>query len=102
MEYLQTTDHYKIRRWAERYNGKPQIIDDPEVSSDIPGIRIDFPREIDDILLPGRKKVRNVSWEEFFREFEDLHLVFLYTDRVDIHNPASIFNAYRFIKRNDV
>lgn len=94
-----TTDHQLIRSWAERYGGKPQIIDDPMAKSDIPGLRIDFPGKLDDLFLPDTK-VRDISWEEFFKLFEDEGLAFIYQDEVNLEDPKSIYRSYRFIKRD--
>jgi hypothetical protein len=68
-----TTDHDEIRRWAEERGGRPALAVEQQ---DQPlGLRIEFPEDRDqsDGLLP-------ISWEEFFRKFDEQNLVFLYRD----------------------
>lgn len=68
-----TTDHDEIRRWAEERGGRPAIAVEQQ---DQPlGLRIEFPEDRDQsdgLLL--------ISWEEFFRKFDEQNLVFLYRD----------------------
>lgn len=95
-----TTDHDEIRKWAEKYKGMPQVIDDPAALGDRPGIRVDFPGHIDDIALP-ESKVRDISWEAFFNKFDELGLAFAYVERINLEDPEHVFSSYRFIKRRD-
>lgn len=68
-----TTDHDEIRRWAEERGGRPALVVEEQ---DQPlGLRIEFPEDRDQsdgLLL--------ISWEEFFRKFDEQNLVFLYRD----------------------
>jgi len=68
-----TTDHDEIRRWAEERGGRPALAVEQQ---DQPlGLRIEFPEDrdqADGLLL--------ISWEEFFRKFDEQNLVFLYRD----------------------
>jgi hypothetical protein len=68
-----TTDHDEIRRWAEERGGRPALAVEQQ---DQPlGLRIEFPEDrgqSDGLLL--------ISWEEFFRKFDEQNLVFLYRD----------------------
>jgi hypothetical protein len=68
-----TTDHDEIRRWAEERGGRPALAVEQQ---DQPlGLRIEFPEDRDQsdgLLL--------ISWEEFFRKFDEQNLVFLYRD----------------------
>ncbi len=94
-----TTNHQEIKQWAEKYGGKPQIIDDPQALADMPGVRIDFPGKTDDEFLP-ETKVRDVSWDDFFKKFEENQLAFLYIPEFNPKNHKALFNSYRFIPRN--
>jgi hypothetical protein len=94
-----TINYDEIREWADKYGGKPQILDDLRAGSDRVGLRIDFPTSYDDRYLP-ESKVRYVSWDEFFKIFEDSHLAFMYIDILDLSNPDSVFRAYQFISRD--
>lgn len=96
-----TINHKEIKEWAQKYGGKPQIIDDPTAGFDLPGIRINFPGEGDDVFL-DKAKVRDISWDEFFKEFEDGNLGFVYMDEIVSNDPDSLSRAYRFINRDDL
>jgi len=67
-----TIDHVKIRKWAEDRDGKPAI-----VRSTKPGgsgmLRIDFGK-----LEPN---LEQISWDDFFRIFEENELAFLYQEK---------------------
>jgi hypothetical protein len=68
-----TTDHDEIRRWAEERGGRPALA--VEQQDEPLGLRIEFPEDRDQsdgLLL--------ISWEEFFRKFDEQNLVFLYRD----------------------
>jgi hypothetical protein len=72
-----TTDHQKIREWAEARGGKPARVKDTG-SGDDPGIlRIDFPGG------SGEDSLEEISWDEWFEAFEDNNLAFLYQEEKD-------------------
>lgn len=82
-----TTDHDEIRKWAEQRGGRPSIV----VTDGEGGIlRIDFQKPDEDL--------KPISWEEFFRIFEDRNLAFLYQE--DISGRKSRFN--KFVDRSAV
>ncbi len=91
-----TTNHGEIIRWVQKHKGKPQIAVDPQAGSDLPIIRIDFPGAGVDNFLGSDEITRNLSWEEFFRFFDEERLAFIYEDRDKLADPSL---AYRFIKR---
>jgi hypothetical protein len=82
-----TTDHATIREWAERHGGRPsRVRQTGDAKGGDPGIlRLDF-GERDDSL-------EEISWEEFFRKFEENDLALLYQDE-----GQSRFN--KLIRRN--
>ncbi len=68
-----TTDHDFIRKWAEERGGKPARVKGTE-SRDGSGIlRIDFGPPEDSLEL--------ISWDDFFKTFEDRELAFLHQDK---------------------
>jgi hypothetical protein len=77
-----TTDHAIIKKWAEARNGKPA-----KVAATKGGgiLRIDFD-EPEDSLEP-------ITWDEFFKVFDQRKLAFLYQDE-----KKSRFN--KFIDRD--
>ncbi len=73
-----TTDHDTIREWAEGRGGEPAAVKrtrggrgkgDPGI------IRLDFPG------YSGEGSLEHISWNDFFRKFDDNNLVFVYQDR---------------------
>lgn len=68
-----TTDHDKIREWAEKRGGKPAHVKSTGQENDPGLLRIDFPDGAEEAL-------EQISWEEFFRKFEEKKLAFLYEE----------------------
>ncbi len=67
-----TTDHDTIRRWADERNGHPARV----AATSGPGglLRIDFDEP--------EERLEEISWDEFFRIFEDNNLAFLYQEKL--------------------
>jgi len=70
-----TTDPEEIRRWAESRNGRPACVRGTGGANDIGMLRIDFPG------FSGGETLAEISWDEFFRAFDENNLAFLYQDR---------------------
>lgn len=76
-----TTDHATIREWAESKGGNPAAVDRAHQHDSVGIIRL---------MVPDRSRSRHealveISWEEFFRHFEDAGLALLY-------EPDGVFN----------
>lgn len=71
-----TTDHVKIREWAESKGGKPAAVERSHEGGDVGIIRIMFP----DNPQSEHDNLVEISWEEFFRQFEQSQLALLYED----------------------
>ena len=72
-----TTDHDKIKEWVTAHDGVPTVIEDTG-SGNGPGVlRIHFPQASSD------DNFKEISWDEFFKQFEDNDLAFLYQDQGD-------------------
>jgi len=86
-EATTTTDHDKIRSWAEARDGHPAV-----VRTNGPGgiLRIDFG--------DAEEGLEEVSWDEFFRIFDENELTFLYQEDAG-GNGRSRFN--KFIRRDE-
>jgi len=84
-----TIDHQEIRRWAEERSGRPATITRTAEDS-APGIlRIAFPcGGADEALEP-------ISWDEFFDQFEDADLAFLYQDTLEAGQPSRFYKMVR-------
>jgi hypothetical protein len=80
-----TNDHSTIQKWAEAREGRPSVI---HTGGKGGVLRIDF----------GEKEAdfEEVSWEEFFKIFEESKLSFLYQDATK-DGKTSRFN--KFVER---
>ena len=76
-----TTDHATIRKWAESKGGKPAAVKRTHKGDDVGIIRIMFP----DAPHSEHDALTEISWDEFFREFEERKLALLY-------EPDSMFS----------
>ena len=76
-----TTDHDTIRRWAEKHGGKPAAVDRTHTGEDVGIVRVMFPQ------APHSEHghLVEVSWDDFFREFDQRKLALLY-------EPDSMFS----------
>jgi hypothetical protein len=76
-----TTDHEKIRKWAEKKGGKPAAVNRTHAGGDVGIIRIMFPK------APHSEhgNLVEISWDEFFQQFEESGLALLY-------DPHSMFS----------
>ncbi len=90
-----TTDHDFIRRWAEERGGRPARVAEtaPGKSEGRKGsggiLRIDFD--------PPDETLEPISWDEFFKIFEENRLAFLYQDRTA---DGHLSRFAKFVKRD--
>jgi hypothetical protein len=68
-----TQDHNAIRRWAEARGGKPAQVAATGSASDAGILRLDFE--------PADEGLKPISWEQFFKKFDEEHLSFLYQEK---------------------
>ena len=71
-----TTDHNTIRKWAEKKGGKPAAVKRTHRGGDVGIIRIMFP----DRPQSEHDALEEISWDEFFRQFEESKLALLYEE----------------------
>lgn len=95
-DFQTTTSHVVIRSWAESHGGKPALIVDPNRFDKQVGLRLDFPGKSDEALLSKAHHNKDVSWEEFFKVFEEQELAF---DYLEEPGDTDLVDAYRFLKR---
>lgn len=69
-----TTDHDTIRKWAEGKGGKPAAVARTHQGDDVGIIRIMFPKA----PQSEHDALTEISWDEFFKEFEARKLALLY------------------------
>jgi hypothetical protein len=71
-----TTDHQTIRKWAESKGGKPAAVDRTHKEGDVGIVRIMFPKA----QQSEHESLVEISWDEFFEEFEKRQLALLYDE----------------------
>jgi hypothetical protein len=69
-----TTDHDEIRRWVEARGGKPSTVKRTEKDGEPGVLRIDFPG------YSGEGSLEEISWDDFFKKFEESKLAFVYQE----------------------
>ncbi|MDP8970226.1 MAG: hypothetical protein M3N52_06985 [Actinomycetota bacterium] len=86
-----TTDHGTIRRWADERGGRPATVADT-VEAGEPGVlTIHFPHQD-----PRHDRdLAEISWEAFFRKFEDEDLAFLYEEQTADGDISRFFKLIR-------
>jgi hypothetical protein len=90
-ETTTTTDHDEIRRWVEDHDGTPASVRGTE-SGDEPGVlRIDFPGGA------GEDALEHISWDDWFKKFDDSGLAFLYQQRKASGEDSTFF---KLVARN--
>ena len=78
-EAKRTRDHDAIRKWAEKRGGHPAMVEGTQI------LRLDFDEP--------DQKLTKVSWDEFFRIFDDRDLEFLHQDHTH-DGKTSRFNKF--------
>lgn len=69
-----TTDHDEIRRWAEARKATPACVKGTGSKKDAGMIRLDFPD------YSGADSLEPISWDEWFKAFDDNKLALVYQD----------------------
>jgi hypothetical protein len=87
-----TTDHERIRKWAEERGGKPSCVIGTGGGGDAGLLRIDFPG------YSGEGSLKEISWDEFFEKFDDQNLALLYQEETK-EGEKSNFN--KLVSRED-
>jgi hypothetical protein len=72
-----TTDHETIRKWAESKGGRPAAVDRTHKGGDVGIVRIMFPKA----AQSEHESLVEISWEEFFEEFDKRELALLYDEK---------------------
>jgi hypothetical protein len=71
-----TADHDEIREWAESKGGKPAAVERTHQGGDVGIVRIMFP----DSPQSEHQSLVEISWDEFFQQFEESNLALLYEE----------------------
>jgi len=90
-----TTNHDEIRKWAEARSGKPATVKRTESNGEAGVLRIDFPG------YSGSDSLEEISWEEFFKKFDEKQLAFLYQDETSSGEQSRFFKLVSRETAND-
>jgi hypothetical protein len=71
-----TTDHTTIRKWAERHGGRPAVVGSTHGKRGVGILRIEFP----DAPNADNEALEEISWDEFFEQFDASDLALIYDD----------------------
>src|SRR3954454_5695371 len=80
---LATTSHEVIRQWAEARGGRPATVEGTEHGDRLGVLRFDFGDDT--------PKLRQVSWDEWFRTFDERRLNFLYQEERSDGRQSTFF-----------
>jgi hypothetical protein len=87
-----TTDHEFIKRWVEERKGTPACVRGTGGKNDVGMIRIDFPG------FSGGDSLEKISWDEWFKQFDDNDLAFLYRDMR--HSDGDLDRFNKLVRRD--
>jgi hypothetical protein len=80
-----TTDHETIKQWAEARGGKPATVEDTADGDGAGVIRLMFP----DSSQSNDGKLKEISWDEWFKTFDDSKLALLYQEETSDGKESS-------------
>lgn len=85
---LKTTNHDEIKAWVEKHGGTPATVKGTDKDGEHAGLlRIDFPG------YSGKDSLEPISWEDFFKKFDESNLEFLYQESTS-DGKESRFNKF--------
>lgn len=87
------TDHMEIRRWAEKRRARPAAVRSTYSDDYIGMIRLDFPG------YRGEDSLQEISWDEWFEDFDDRNLALLVHDQAADGQPS---NFHKLVRRESV
>ena len=82
---LATRNHDVIRRWAEERGAQPATVPGTEHDGRPGVLTFDFPGY-------GGEQLKHVSWDEWFRTFDERNLVFLFQEHLNNRRPSNHFH----------
>lgn len=87
-----TIDHAEIREWVESLGGQPALARDTlDPGTGI--LRIDFGEQ--------EEPLEAISWDDFFKIFEDNDLAFLYQDQAPDGSPSYLCKLVSRVEGED-
>lgn len=88
-ESITTTDHEEIRSWVEERDGHPAIVKGTEKGGSAL-LRIDYPG------FSGEDRLEEITWDEFFKIFDENKLAFLYQEKTE---DGGLSRFSKFVER---
>jgi hypothetical protein len=82
-----TTDHDEIRKWAEARGGRPAAVRSTYSKEDPGIIRIEFP----DAPNARDENLIEISWDEFFKKFDEANLALVYEEETASGEPSYFY-----------
>ena len=90
-ESKSTTNHEEIKTWAEARGGRPATVKSTAKGEAAGILRIDFPG------YSGEDSLETISWDDFFKKFDEAGLTFLYQDKTKNGEESRFF---KFVRRD--
>ena len=84
-----TTNHTTIKKWAEARGGKPVAVKRTERDGDVGLLRIDFPG------YSGAESLEEITWDAFFKQFDEKQLALLYQEQTSSGEESRFFKLVR-------
>jgi hypothetical protein len=84
---LATVSHDVIQHWAEARDATPATVEGTEHGDHLGVLRFNFPG----YDSTKDSKLKEVSWDEWFRTFDDRHLVMLFQDKMKDGKQSNFF-----------
>lgn len=81
---LATRSHEVITHWAEERGGTPATVPGTEHDGRPGVLRFNFPGY-------GGEDLKEISWDEWFKTFDERNLVFLYQEHLSNGNQSNFF-----------
>ncbi|HEX5570198.1 MAG TPA: hypothetical protein VFX31_02360 [Ktedonobacterales bacterium] len=85
---LATRSHEVIQRWAEERKATPSTVPGTSHGADEGVLRFNFPGY-------GGDKLEAISWDQFFKTFDDRDLIFLFQEHMKAGNQSNFFHLER-------
>jgi len=84
-ESLATKNHEVIRRWAEERGAVPVTVPGTEHNGRPGVLRFDFPGY-------GGGELQHISWDDWFRTFDERNLTFVYQETLKEGRQSNFFH----------
>jgi hypothetical protein len=81
---LATRNHDVIRQWAEQREAVPSTVESTQGESSAGVLRLNFPGY-------GGQRLEEVSWDDWFRTFDERNLVFLFQEHKTDGSVSNFF-----------